>query len=163
MEAVLRGTAEIVLGGEQQSGGGNHTDYGRPQNLEDALYNFVAAVGQQIAADHQDEQTGEQYHGKGTHYGAQDADPWRVAGIHHGRVAGVCGHIDADGSGGHLAHSHDVGKFLDGHPSVFFNHLVLYEGDHGVAASEVEDADFAEGIEELPENHACFLLSMKCP
>ena len=50
MEAVIGGTAEIFLGGQQHGSGCNDTHNSGAQDAEDAVNDFVMAMRQQKSA-----------------------------------------------------------------------------------------------------------------
>ena len=71
------------------------------------------------------------------------------AGIVHGSISAIGGTVDADGSGGHLAYGHDVGKLARCHPVPMVHHFALYERQHTVTSTETEKSDEEECYEKL--------------
>ena len=65
----------------------------------------------------------------------------------NGGIADVCGRVDADRAGGHLADGYNVGKLLRGKPSMSGYDLALYHGEHGVPPAESEKSDFEKRVE----------------
>ena len=61
----------------------------------------------------------------------------------------IGGTVDADGSGGHLAYGHDVGKLARCHPVPMVHHFALYERQHTVTSTETEKSDEEECYEKL--------------
>ena len=74
-------------------------------------------------------------------------------GIDDGGVAYVGGGVDANGTGCHLGHGHDVGKLSHRHPMVVGHYLALNHGEHGITATETEESDEEKGVEELEVEH----------
>ena len=69
------------------------------------------------------------------------------ANVASGGIADVCGRVDADRAGGHLADGYNVGKLLRGKPCMSGYDLALYHGEHGVPPAESEKSDFEKRVE----------------
>lgn len=76
-----------------------------------------------------------------------------ISCVFHCCVAAVCGGVDADGTWCHLTYRHDIRKLAHRHPSVGPHHLVLYQRQHTVAATEPEEPDFEECDEQIEVYH----------
>ena len=110
-------------------------------------------MGEEPAADDEDERHGEDEDGEGGDECPGDGHGGGVAFGKDGRVARIGGGVDAHGAGGNLADGQDVGEFLCREPPVLFDDSTLDEGDHRIASTEGEETDDEEGDEELEENH----------
>ncbi len=74
-------------------------------------------------------------------------------------ITDISGAVDADGAGRHLGDGDDFGELGRGEPLMAIDDLMLNKGEHGITASEAENADFGINKKELPVNHVfCFLM-----
>ena len=71
----------------------------------------------------------------------------------HSRIAAISGRIDADRSGGHLTHSHNICKLCSSHPVPMVHYLTLYEGKHTITSAKSEETDHEKGDKEMQEYH----------
>lgn len=67
-------------------------------------------------------------------YRSQDGSPY----IACDGIAYVCGTIDADGAGCHLADGNNVRELLCRDPTVVVYHFILNQRQHGIASTETE-------------------------
>ena len=72
--------------------------------------------------------------------------PTTAGRIDNGCITNVCGRVDADWTGSHLAYCYNVGKFWRRKPLMPCNDFALYHGNHRVTASEAEESDFKECV-----------------
>lgn len=148
-----RGGAKVVDGEEGEGGGGDEAEYGEAEGAEEGGHGGVVFMVLLPLAYDNDEGGGQQDDGEGGDEGAEEGHIGRVACRSDGGVADVGGGVDAYGTGGYLADSENVGKFCRSNPGMTGYHLVVDEGNHGVAATEGEESDEEEGVEELEEDH----------
>lgn len=61
--------------------------------------------------------------------------------------------VNGERAGGAFSNTHKVGELGFIHPGVFFNDGLTNEGNHRVASTNREEANFEEGPEEDKVNH----------
>ena len=136
--------AEVVFGHKQQRCGCYQAHNGWAQTGEHALHRLRVAVGYEVSRYeyHDDERQPDD--GERRQHRSYHRHPLGIALVEHRRIAYVCSGVDADRTRRRLTDGNDVRKLRVCEPRILHNRLVVYERQHGVAATEVERANLRE-------------------
>ncbi len=125
---------------------GNEADGHRPDDLEQLLRDWIilelrVVEGNEVKGNEGNEDEAE----GGEDRACQSRNP----------CPNECGQVDHDRSGSDLGNPDQVGEFLQSQPAVRIHGVLLCQHQHGIAASDGEQADLEKDQEQFEQQHGC--------